>query len=67
MIVALLSLSLMLAKTYRKHRSVKLWKNYLYETDNYIKNIIPQQVWCRLLIATVLKLCYQHESGLKHL
>jgi len=37
MIVALFSLSLMLAKTYRTHRSMKLWKKHLYETENYIK------------------------------
>jgi hypothetical protein len=66
MIVALLNLSLMLAKTYHMHRSMKLREIYVYETDGYT-NIVPQHVRCRSLVAIVLKFCYQHESGLNHL
>jgi hypothetical protein len=67
MIVAVLNLSLVLAKTYRMHRSMKLWKKYVYETESYITNLVPQQVRRRPLVAIVLKFCYRHESGLNHL
>jgi len=67
MIVDLLNLSLVLAKTYHMHRSMKLWKKYVYETESYTTNLVPQQVRCRLLVAIVLKFCYRLESGLNHL